>query len=667
MQFEIQAFHCNFQLHLSMTFSVYRANGIKFYLFNNALIAVMKGISLCLFFCFIFFFSYCQDKGSVTSTEIMPKAGMVELYRYHPSKHLKVPERIYASVVYNYRDYYYNKVIPIQKEKSGFQFLFKAPDSTQALVFSIIDDKKMTVENNDSGFTIIFYNDQGIILPSAQIATADLLSYYAPQTLQLNWDLSKKQAIKLYEHAYKQDSTLKNDKSYSTYLSLLYGFNKDEMKPILLKYAKEMDSSTNDDQKWINARKIYDLLRMFDDKQRVEEKIVKKNPYGEWAIRRFWNDFYSKENHTELSVLSAMDNYIKHFKDSSVEVKDRFYTGLIYYALNKGDFNIINKYEKLIKNKLLLSEYYNGFAWKSSGEELSNTGTDLKEAKILSSKSIEYIKKRISQLEENDGLRTQLRETCNTYLNTFALILYKLNQYDSAFYYQNAIFKQGGALDIEGLERYAVYAEKVKGANFARQIIEEQLLSGVKSPIMLAQLQSIYEKLHLPKDELGRVQKRIDQISREKTAKEIKARLGTLTAKDFTLKNILGQDVSLSSFKGKIVVLDFWATWCGPCIASFPAMQNAINKYKGDSTVVFLFIDVWETKSPEEAKEDAVKFLKEHNYNFNVLFDIKNEVTDNYRVHAIPAKFIIDKSGNIVFMGETSNILLEIENIKRQN
>ena len=214
------------------------------------------------------------------------------------------------------------------------------------------------------------------------------------------------------------------------------------------------------------------------------------------------------------------------------------------------------------------------------------------------------------------------------------------------------------------LAELQAYAEKVKGANYARQVIVQQLLNGIISPVMLTQLQSIYKQLKLPEDEFTKLQAKYNLQARQEKAGKIKAKLGTVKAKDFTLKNISGQDVSLSSFKNKIVVLDFWGVWCGPCVASLPAMQDAVNNYKQDTSVVFLFIDVWEHKLPEKMLQSTTKFIKDNNYNFNVLLDVNDKVVSAYKVAAVPAKYVIDKKGDIVFMGETSNIELEIENAK---
>jgi len=130
------------------------------------------------------------------------------------------------------------------------------------------------------------------------------------------------------------------------------------------------------------------------------------------------------------------------------------------------------------------------------------------------------------------------------------------------------------------------------------------------------------------------------------------AEMIAIPAPSFTLKDLNGNVVSLKDLKGKVVVLDFWSTWCVPCKKSFPAMQLAVNTYKNDPTVKFLFIHTWETtKTPIE---DVKKYIAQSGFNFQVLMDLKdgtgrNAAVEAYGVSAIPAKFIIDKAGNIVF------------------
>ena len=141
--------------------------------------------------------------------------------------------------------------------------------------------------------------------------------------------------------------------------------------------------------------------------------------------------------------------------------------------------------------------------------------------------------------------------------------------------------------------------------------------------------------------------KKYNDMAKEKMLASLKKEMINMPAPQFKLKDVDGKDISLTDYKGKTVVVDFWATWCGPCKRSFPGMKSLIEKYAQNQNVKFLFVDTFERV--DNKKQNAVDYLKSSGYPFHVLLDENNQVSQEYKVSGIPTKFIVDKTGNIRF------------------
>ena len=111
-------------------------------------------------------------------------------------------------------------------------------------------------------------------------------------------------------------------------------------------------------------------------------------------------------------------------------------------------------------------------------------------------------------------------------------------------------------------------------------------------------------------------------------------------APDFTLQDIYGKEVSLSNFKGKIVIINFWATWCSPCVAEMPDFQEIYNTWPRDQLVI-LAIHVNQYLSAETAKN----FVEGQQLKFPALLDTAGTTASAYHIGAVPKTFFIDKYG----------------------
>jgi len=113
-------------------------------------------------------------------------------------------------------------------------------------------------------------------------------------------------------------------------------------------------------------------------------------------------------------------------------------------------------------------------------------------------------------------------------------------------------------------------------------------------------------------------------------------------APDFTLTDLQGQKVMLSQFRGQVVLVNFWATWCPPCREEMPSMESLHRRFK-DQGLVLLALNVDEDGAPA-----VIDFLKGKDYTFPILLDTGAEVQNLYQVFRFPETFVIDRNGNIV-------------------
>ena len=120
---------------------------------------------------------------------------------------------------------------------------------------------------------------------------------------------------------------------------------------------------------------------------------------------------------------------------------------------------------------------------------------------------------------------------------------------------------------------------------------------------------------------------------------------GPITGKapDFTLKSRDGKNLRLSDFRGQVVLLNFWASWCGPCRQEMPLLEDMYKRYK---KLGFTILGV----NVEEDTSKAKRYLSDISVSFPILYDSTNTVSKQYRVSAMPTTVIIDRNGNMRYL-----------------
>jgi thiol-disulfide isomerase/thioredoxin len=297
-----------------------------------------------------------------------------------------------------------------------------------------------------------------------------------------------------------------------------------------------------------------------------------------------------------------------------------------------------------------LATLNNNTAW-----EMQGNGENLKMAEEMSNQAVTWAKAEwqhpagekpvyLTKKQWTESLAGQYA----MYADTYGMVMYKNGNFKKGLpYAEDAALNIGKGKDADENNTYALLAEKSLPEKKYIPQLEQFVKDGKATAAIKDILKRSYVKHH--KSEAG-FDEYIVALSKETYLKMLEdLRKGILNeaTPSFALMDLNGKKVDITDLKNKVVVVDFWATWCGPCKASFPGMQKMIAKYKNDPDVQFLFVDTWEQTTAKE--KNAGDFIASKKYDFHVLMDNDNKVVESFNVGGIPTKFVIDKTGKTRF------------------
>lgn len=142
--------------------------------------------------------------------------------------------------------------------------------------------------------------------------------------------------------------------------------------------------------------------------------------------------------------------------------------------------------------------------------------------------------------------------------------------------------------------------------------------------------------------------------------------LNPYDAPGFTLKNLDGQPVSLSDFKGKVVLLNFWGTWCDPCKEETPALQTAYQQLQ-DEGLVIVGVDLFNgERNLNRTIDDVRRFVTLYGVSYPILLDDSGEVGGAYAIAPIPTSYIIDQQGKVRYVKVGQLNTSEVERLFRR-
>ncbi|PUZ22438.1 Thiol-disulfide isomerase or thioredoxin [Chitinophaga costaii] len=622
---------------------------------------------------------YAQtDSGRLRGITV-PIAGDSMHFTYYPAGGPLQQEQHITAMAYAFNDYKWVAVdLPLVQENGHWtgHYLVPAPCAFLAIQFVKTVSGVVTIadNNDDRGFVMTTRDKAGRIMPGADLAWG-IFRYpalgKAPTGYFHQFTISK-EAWQLWMTKEREHFPQNIHKYFEVYLAALQAKDSAAFPQIaernLVKYAKEPGTAEDDLITVMNCYRFQ--LKDTAKADSVHRFILSRYPQGKIARQVRYNDVSAMP--LDEKKLVAMEGLLHDFPVNAYRQTHDGTQNFIYYNMYRQLASAYFASQQDDKLRALipdmdLSTLNEIFRWNID-RIFTLHKLPLERIYPVAHALIDEMIKKRNDLSYMDGTRYTPQQALevatlqlDNKLSIHIRLLDQMGRYEEAKPYLAYLSEQGKYSDAALNEAHADILAHTGAPAMVLPVLEMGMRYSAATPAMIAALKQDYTEKH------GNLDGYDNYVASLKPAADVAALHAALKAKmihekitPFQLTGLDGQIVNSNNWQHKIIVIDYWATWCFPCKAAFPGMQLAIDHFAADSTVAFYFIATMERK--KSYKEDIQQYLQTSGYRFHVLLDDNNKKTGaNDRVFssmtplfhssAIPRKVII-KDGYIRYTAE---------------
>ena len=496
---------------------------------------------------------------------------------------------------------------------------------------------KITDTNGDAYWDFLVYNERGEAVEGAHLARSRTFLYPVTDFRRQTDPARAREEVMKEEVLYPGRPETK----FTLWRVELSQHGSDEaLKQSML---KELDTMAKErpvePDLLISIAGWYTLLGAADEGHMIEGRLIEQDPHGRLARQIMFGRAMSERDASRR--MEQLLDFLKEYPDADRDQKLTV-VRLLTQARRYNEAEGI-----LLSLKTPSGNHLNNLAWSHIDEEIDVArGVDLAKKAVEALRDVDpttrppYSPRKLWE----ESLRLSLAAA----LDTYGYGLYKLSKYEEAEKAYREAYGLGGYMAAEVIEHLTQCYLQVGKYRTAVDVVKKALEDDAYNDNVLAYGKQALLKSGGSEEDFNRMLSEAKQRAQSKAKESILSKRIGQPAKNFEAMNLSGELVRLSDLKGKVVVLDFWATWCGPCKAAFPYVQKVYEKYRGNADLVILAVNTWERVSGEKRKQLVRDFLEQNRYTFPVVYD-ESKVVDMYGVEGIPTQFYIDRDGNIQF------------------
>ncbi|MBI5323690.1 MAG: TlpA family protein disulfide reductase [Ignavibacteriae bacterium] len=590
--------------------------------------------------------------GELTINPLNPKNAMIVTINYTSNGFFQKNEQLNACFYcFSYGEKTIEGIetpLAYNEVNSSFEATYQLPPKSIFILIKVGNGKRF--DTNQSEFWQLFiYGNDGKPLKGANLSCAVSYLGMLPQNSSrvVNFD----KALEYFQNELSlYPDNIQAQIGYSSLNFDMRKISKNEFDESLKKIIKSGFDENNEG----DLRAVVRALRTLDksDKaQQLERNFIENHLQSDLAEELAMAQLAKADNLAEFS--GNVQKYLKLFPNSAN--RERVFSALVsgYLQDDRYDdiYTLLNSYTDVPSSayaKLAMAYLEN--SEKLTEKQLKrNIGKalDILKFAIDESRKLDYQYKP-KHLCDSEWKISKMLEYADI-MKIYGQVNHLAGNNDDAIKLlkkKKKIFDESTPPDLY-LELIETYIESYKDS-IAYNLAAEAILESKNSKETDSYHKILFDSLNTS-GEYKTVYDSLCIIAKNKRLKELKDEQLNIPVTLGTVTSLLGSEMKFDSLKGKVIVIDLWSTWCGPCKESLPAMDNLYSLYRESTDIIFTSVNVWEKEEGKDRLDNIKKFFGKSDYDLPIFIDNTNVLPYKLGVTGLPTTIYIDKNGIIRF------------------